>query len=313
MKEIEVHGGDYDHVRGIGGEYQGIRLAYRAVPVRQVFVDMLATRRYPACEFSAANYLLLRATGQHWLSAIPVFPYRAFRHSLVVVRDDSTLASLSELAGKRVGVDDYSMTAAVWVRGLLRSEYGVEHPAITWVTPRRQRFPIAAGARVELVDTEQPGGTLEQRLAAGSIDAMLGFSLEDSKRPPSERRLRTLLPDPQVAERDYYRRTGLFPIHHCVVVRNDVAGELPQLPQALMAAYSTAKAHAIARRCESLLPWRPADWERDMAFFGGDPLPYGWNEVNRRAIATLAGYLHEQGFIDALPDVDALFLPVDAR
>jgi 4,5-dihydroxyphthalate decarboxylase len=312
MREIEVHGGDYDHVRGIDGDYQGVRLAYRAVPVRQVFIDMLATRRYPACEFSAANYLLLRATGQHWLSAIPVFPYRAFRQSLVVVRKDSALVALSELAGKRVGVDDYSMTAAVWVRGLLHSEYGVEHRAITWVTERRQRFPIPAGAQVELVDTEQAGGTLEQRLVAGNIDAMLGFSLEDSQRAPAERRLRTLLPDPQAVEREYFERTGLFPIHHCVVVRNDVAEQLPQLPQALVAAYTAAKARAIAQRCESMLPWRPVDWVRDLAFFGGDPLPYGWTEANRRSIATLARHLHEQGFIDAVPAVDALFLPIAA-
>jgi 4,5-dihydroxyphthalate decarboxylase len=308
MHEIVIHGGDYEHVRGMGGDVGGVRLAYRATSVRQVFVDMLATRCYEACEFSAANYLILRGTGHDWLTALPVFPYRAFRHSLLVVRKDSALNEPAELAGKRIGIDDYSMTAGVWVRGLLESEYGVDHRSITWVTPLAQRFPIPAGANVEQVDCAQ--ASLEERLVAGELDAMLGFSLRDGQRPPGERRLRTLLADPRAAEEAYFRRSGNFPIHHCVVVRNDVLARVPQLPQVLLAAYSAAKARALEQRCASLLPWRPADWERDVALFGGDPLPYGWTEANRHSIGLLARHLHEQGFIGALPDLDALFAPV---
>src|SRR5690606_11558406 len=120
---------------------------------------------------------------------------------------------LGQLAGKRIGVDDYSMTAAVWLRGLLASEYGVDHRSIVWVTPREQRFAIPPGANVERVDTAEPDGSLEARLLAGSLDAALAFSFADRERPPGERKLRTLLADPEAAERAYYRRTGLFPIH----------------------------------------------------------------------------------------------------
>src|SRR5690606_24967749 len=81
MQEIVIHGGDYPHVAGIAGGYEGVRIAYRTRAVRQVFVDMLEQRSYECCEFSAANYLLLRASGQDWLTALPIFPYRAFRHS----------------------------------------------------------------------------------------------------------------------------------------------------------------------------------------------------------------------------------------
>jgi 4,5-dihydroxyphthalate decarboxylase len=311
MNEVVIHGADYPHVRGIAGTYQGgIGLEYRATDVRQVFVDMLRTRCYEACEFSAANYLILRASGQDWLSALPIFPHRAFRHRLLVVRTDSPLTDPAALAGKRIGVDDYSMTAAVWVRALLAAEHGIDHRRITWVTPREQRFPIPAGANVEQVDAAQR--SLEERLVAGEIDAMLGFGLRDAQRPPAERRLRTLLPDPRAAEEAYFRASGNFPIHHCVVVRNDVLARLPLLPQAMMTAYGEAKARALAQRCESLLPWRPADWARDCALLGADPMPYGWTDANRRGIGMLAQALCTQGYIAAEPDVDRLFLPVAA-
>jgi 4,5-dihydroxyphthalate decarboxylase len=224
------------------------------------------------------------------------------------VRNDSALSDFSQLRGKRVGVDDYSMTAAVWLRGLLRSEYGVDHRGITWVTPRQQRFPLPPDANVEQVDTTEAGGSLEARLLAGSIDAALGFSFADAGRPAAERRLRTLLADPETAERAYYRATGLFPIHHCVVVRTDVLDRLPGLPRALLAAYEAAKTRAMEQRAQSLLPWPVHDWARDMAFFGGDPMPYGWSDVNRRNLATLARYLYEQGFVRDEPEVDRLFV-----
>ena len=152
--EIAITGGDYEHTLDIPGEYAGARLGYEARRLQGLFADMLERRHCEVCEFSLANYLTLRATGENWLTAVPVFPYRAFRHSLAVVRRESELASPAQLAGKRIGVEDYSMTAAVWFRGLLKDEYGVDHRQIAWVTRRRQRFPFPAGARVVLIASE---------------------------------------------------------------------------------------------------------------------------------------------------------------
>ena len=301
--QITIRGGDHDHVRELAGVCDGTALAYEAMSLQELFPAMLATRCYEVCEFSLANYLILRGSGQHWLTALPVFPYRALRHSLIITRQESPLRNLSAIAGRRVGVPDYSMTAAVWVRALLLAEYGVDHRTITWVTPRKQRLPIPQGTRIEYADSE-----LESLLLAGKLDAMLGFSPRDAMLPEHERRLRTVLPDTESAERDYFQRTGIFPIMHCVVIRNDVLARFRGLPEAVARAYADAKARAYALRSPSVLPWGAAQWEEDIALFGGDPLPYGLNAVNRMVVGTLAAGLHEQGFIDPVPELDSLFL-----
>jgi 4,5-dihydroxyphthalate decarboxylase len=304
MREVLLYGGEHEHVGDLSTGTDGtLRLTYRMLGLQQIFASMIAERCFEACEFSLANYLILRSTGQDWLTAVPVFPYRAFRHALAVTRRDSALTDLAQLAGRRVALEDYSMTAAVWVRALLSSDYGVDHRSITWVTRRAQRLPIPAGARVERTDAD-----LESLLLAGEVDAMLGFGLRDARLPEGDRQLRTLLPDAETAARAYCARTGIFPIHHCVVVRNDVLAELPQLPRLLSDAYTRAKTSAYARRASSVLPWGDARWEQDMAAFGGDPLPYGWNAGNRRVVGMLAEALREQEFIASVPALDSLFV-----
>lgn len=304
-RSITIHGGPHEHVRDLAGGTEGIAVRYEALPLQGLFARMLATRCYEVCEFSLANYLIVRASGERWLSALPVFPYRAFRHSLVVTRRESRLADLSQLAGCRVGVPDYSMTAAVWVRALLRTEYGVDHRQITWVTPREQRLPIPRDAKIEYTDDDA-----EALLLAGRLDAMLGFSPRDAELPAAERRLRTVLPDPEAAERDYFRRTGIYPIMHCVAIRDDVLQATPGLPDVVARAYAQAKARAYARRAGSVLPWGQSRWDADMALFGGDPLPYGLNAVNRLVAGTLARELEEQGFFARPIDIDEVFLPL---
>jgi len=304
QREIVLRGGDYDHVSGIDGSADGmIRLAYRPMRLQEIFISMLTQRAFEACEFSLANYLILRAAGQDWLSAIAVFPHRAFRHSLIVTRRDSPMTDLAHLAGKRIALEDYSMTAAVWVRILLREDHGVDHRSITWVTPRAQRLPIPAGARVEHTDDD-----LETLLETGRVDAMLGFYLRDRMRPAAEQRLRPLLSDFAAVERDYFERTQIYPINHCIVVRNDVLAELPTLPGLVAQSYARAKSSAYARRSPTVLPWGTAHWDEDMRLFGDDPLPYGLNAINRKVVGALAEGLREQGFIATPPPLDRLFV-----
>lgn len=302
--EIIIRGGDHEHVLGIAGEYGGIRLGYETMRLQDIFVAMLEVQSFEVCEFSLANYIVLRATGQNWLSAIPVFPFRAFRHSTAITRRDSTLIDLTQLAGKRVGVEDYSMTAAVWFRGLLQQEYGVDHRSITWVTGPKQRLPLPPGASLEITHKN-----LEDLLCDGGIDAMLGFSVKDMLLPPQQRRLRTVLPDPETVEQDYYRRTSIYPINHCMVIRNDVLEKIPGLAHSVFRAYAAAKERAYRRQLGStLVPWGKANWASTFDLFEGDPLPYGLTTVNRMVVERLARDLHEQGFIESVPSLDALFI-----
>jgi 4,5-dihydroxyphthalate decarboxylase len=299
-----VHGGDYEHTLALSGVYHGVHLSYEAMAVQNIFVPMLETRRFEICEFSLANYLTLRAAGETWLTAIPVFPMRAFRHGLASTRKDSTLESLEALAGKRVGVDDYSMTAAVWFRGLLQEEYGVDPRSITWVTRAKQRFPFPAGARVEKAES-----ALEDLLCEGAIDAMLGFGPKDSRRPPGERRLRPVLRDALAEERTYYQRTGIYPINHTVVIRSDVFDRHADTAAAVFAAYQHAKERAYERQLgTTLVPWASLHWTSTFELYGGDPLQYGLTATNRLVVGRLARYLREQGFIAAEPELDSVFV-----
>lgn len=302
--KIDLYGGDYEHVLGISGVREGIDIRYVERPLLEIFEGMLNERRYECCEFSLSNYIMLKDRAADWIHAIPVFPYRAFRHSTLYVRRDSPLKGPADLRGKRVGVPDYSMTAAVWTRGILKEQYGVDSADMRWVASGRQRFAALAGLPLEVVQSD-----LEEDLVAGRIDALLTPSPGDEKKPAAERRLRSLIADVQKAEEDYVRDYGVYPINHVVVIRDDALKRLPKLPQALFSAFAEAKARAYKRRLgTTLMPWGMRHWNKVFDQFGGNPLPYGLNKVNRDVVGKLAGFLFEQKLISKKPSVDELFI-----
>ncbi|HEX7054690.1 MAG TPA: PhnD/SsuA/transferrin family substrate-binding protein [Burkholderiales bacterium] len=302
---MEVYGGDYEHVLELGGTRHGIELRYVVRPLLEIFEGMLNERRYECCEFSLANYIMLRDRGADWLHAVPIFPYRAFRHSTLYVRVDSPLREPADLRGKRVGVPDYSMTAAVWTRGILKEQYGVDWSEMRWVASGRQRFAALPGAPLEVGTSD-----LEADVIAGKLDAILTPTPEDEKKPAGERRLRSLIADVQKAEEDYVRDYGVYPINHVMVIRDDALRRLPALPRALFEAYAEAKARAYKRRLgTTLMPWGMRHWNKVFDQFGGNPLPYGLTPLNRAVVERLAGFLHDQKLIARKPSVDELFIP----
>jgi 4,5-dihydroxyphthalate decarboxylase len=302
---IELAGGDYEHVLGIGQAIDDIDIIYSVRPLNELFERMIADRAFEACEFSLANYLILRDRGADWLSAIPIFPYRAFRHSTLYVRGDSPFESPSDLIGKRIAVPDYSMTAAVWTRGILNDEYSVHWSSIRWISGARQRFPAPAGVDLTVSDEN-----LEEAVIAGRVDALLTTSTIDETRPPRERKLRPLLRNPHEVEKSYYEKTGVYPINHTIVIRKDMLERLPALPGTLFRAYAEAKARAYRRRLgATMLPWGQSHWNNLFAEFGGDPIPYGLTPQNMTVIAKLAGYLEEQNLVaNAVADIGSIFV-----
>src|SRR6476646_11165850 len=133
MAAVKLYGGDYEHTLDLAGVREGIVIEYAVRPLLEIFEGMLNDRAYEACEFSLSNYIMLQDRGATWIHAVPVFPYRAFRHSTLYVRKDSPLQEPADLHGKRVGVPDFSMTAAVWTRGILADQYGVQWRDLRWV------------------------------------------------------------------------------------------------------------------------------------------------------------------------------------
>jgi len=244
-------------------------------------------------EFSLANYTLIRDRGVDWMIAIPVFLNRAFRHGSLYVRRDSDLTHPLQLRGKTIGAREYTQTAGVWWRGTMIDEYDLHWSELNWVSEKKQRFAPPDEARVEAID-----GDLEQMVVDGKIDAFLAPSVKDSRKPEGERQLRPIFPDTEAAERDYFARTGIYPLNHAVVIHQSCLAKFPDAPKALFDAYCASKKQFYADG-GNLNPWGDA--------MDQDPIPFGLTAKNREIVQTLLRYLHEQKFISRLPDIDPLF------
>ncbi len=294
---IDVQGGDYEHVL----EFAGDGFAYRRVPPGPSAKHVLGGGPFGAAEFSLASHIMLHARGERRLTAIPVFPSRAFRNAAIYVAQDSKLRDFASLAGKRIGVSEFGMTTAVWTRGHIQDATGIGVEQCRWVIGEGQRFPIPTHLRAEVTSTN-----LEDLLASGEIDALLAGKPKDLQRLKSERRLRCLVDDPEALERAYFADTGMFPIMHTVVLHPDPAADASLAPS-LFAAYTAAKRQARMRRLSAgFLPFAERAWQ---SFGDTDPCRYGLAPDNRRIVETLSRYLREQGLIDHEPETNALFVP----
>lgn len=300
---MKVMGGDYEHTSGLGSAaHSGV--VYEPRSLAECFGTVLSRKPFEASEFSLANYIIYKSTGDDWLSAVPVFPSRLFRHSDVLVRDESNITSFDQLAGKTIGVMDYSQTAAVWLRGILNDEYGVSWRDVAWVSSRVQRFATPAGVNIRTTETG-----IEKLLVAGEIDAAMLFSPTAFDNRNEDGGVRTLLPDAREVEREYYRRTQIFPIMHTVVINKTAEARELAAPRRIFDAYSHARKSAVRRKLgPSFLSWVD-DWSDVAKDYDGNSHPYGLTPANRRVIETLVGYLNEQGFIPSKPAVNALFPP----
>jgi 4,5-dihydroxyphthalate decarboxylase len=312
--------GDYDRtlpLRTGAVRPAGAELRVLTLEPEEMFYRMARLRDFDVAEFSLSTYTVLRGRGEP-LIAIPVFPSFAFRHSAIFVRSDAGIREPRDLVGKRVGVPKYHMTAAVWVRGLLEDEYGVSPGDLLW-------FEGGEGAAVKEVDVTLPPGlrhrlvpgnrSLGHLLAAGELDAFIG-----ARRPAGAAKaanaqeaapVRRLFPDFRRVERAYYEKTGIFPIMHTVVLKEELAREHPWLPRALYDAFTEAKCLAYRRLADTavlpyVLPWLVAEVEETRALMGDDPFPYGVSR-NRKTVETLASYAFRQGLAPRRLPLEELF------
>lgn len=291
---ISVVGGAYPFFRRVTGVRDGLDLRYTPVGPGQAFVAVLENLPFQVNEFSLANYTMMRDRGVKWMSAIPVFLNRAFRHGSLYVRRDSNLTHPSDLRGKTIGAAEYTQTAGVWWRGTMIDEYDLHWSELNWVAGPKQRFVPPAEAAVRVVE-----GDIEQLAIDGKIDGFLAPGTMDSKKPENERRLRPLLPDTETAERDYFARTGIFPLNHAVVIHERCLAQHPAAPKVVFEACCASKKQFYADG-GNLNPWGDPP--------GDDLIPFGLTEKNREIVATLWRYLFEQKLISRIPDMDTLFV-----
>jgi 4,5-dihydroxyphthalate decarboxylase len=269
---------------------------------------------FDAAEMSMSSYILRRSRGDEAVTAIPVFTSREFRHSCLWVRADAGIESPTDLRGKRMGVPEYQLTAPVWVRGFLSDDYGVRPADLRWYCGGLYQPGRVEKLRVNLPGLDlqaiSPDQTLSQMLLDGELDAIMG------PRPPHGfpgPRIRRLFPDFRAVEADYFKRTGVFPIMHTVVIRRDVLEREPWVARSLYDAFSESKRRAMAELTDPVvlattLPWQIAELEATQALMGEDYWPYGL-EPNRKAIETLVRYSCEQGLAERSVPIESLFVP----
>ncbi|HEX4703542.1 MAG TPA: ABC transporter substrate-binding protein [Pseudonocardiaceae bacterium] len=313
--------GDYDRTRALheGSVVpEGVDLTTLRLPVEEIFFRMARFQEFDAAELSFSSYLLtLDDDGVGPFVAIPVFPSRAFRHNGIYVHVGGGVRSPFDLIGKTVGVPEYQVTAAVWIRGILAEHHDVPVNSVHYRTGGLHETGRVEKVKLELpsdVDVQPigPDKTLAQMLVDGEIDALY------SPRSPApflagRPEVRRLFRDAREVEAAYFAKTGIFPIMHVIALRRDVYLANRWLARSLTKAFEQAKADALQGIDETaalryMLPWLPDEVARTREILGDDYWSYG-AEPNRHTIQTLVGYSHSQGLATRRYRVDQLFAP----
>jgi 4,5-dihydroxyphthalate decarboxylase len=311
---------NYDRTRALAEgrvPIDGVDLTYLNLPVEETFFRMLRHREFDVAELSLSSYTLSLFREDRPFIAIPIFPSRYFRHSCIYVNAGSGIREPKDLIGKRIGNPEYQMTAPVWIRGILSDEYGVPVTSVTYLSGgeeqpgRTEKIPLSLPPeiRLEAIPSDK---TLSRMLETGEIDALY------TARAPSSfvngsGKVHRLFEDHQTVEREYYRKTKIFPPMHIIAIRRDVYERNRWVAQSLFKAFVAAQAEVYGELRETgalmhMLPWLTSHVEETEKLMGRDFWPYGY-EPNVHALSTFLRYHYEQGLSKRLLTPKEIFAP----
>jgi 4,5-dihydroxyphthalate decarboxylase len=285
---------------------------------RPIFDRMSGGQEFDVSEYSSSEYVQRFANRHCPFVAIPVFPSIAFRLGFIAINRRSGIKSPKDLEGKRVGVPMYTMTAAIFINGMLKNEFGVDVSKIHWVQSAMNTSG-AHGAPTVLpllrkisIENNTSKKTLGQLLADGEIDATLGTSLPEEIRTHPD--VVRLFPNYVELDKDLYRRKGIYPIMHLVAIKKSVYERYPFVATSLYDAFVRSKKIALEklfnlRAVRYMTPFLMREIDDIWEVFNGDPWPYGV-EPNRRTLEALIQYQQDLFLIDKPVKVDDLFVPI---
>jgi 4,5-dihydroxyphthalate decarboxylase len=311
---------DYDRTRPlIDGRVkpEGIDLDIRIMRPREMFPRMLEKKEFEVSELSLGSYVTLKGRGSCPFVAVPITLSKIFRHSCIYVRTDAGIKTPQDLRGKRVGTTQLGSTGTVFMNGMMQHEYGVALEDIHWfiggLDSPTSRPVIALNLPEKVkVDFLASNQTLEGMLEAGQLDALFALYIPSIFQKASPRIAR-LFPNYSELERDYYRRTRIFPIMHTVVMREDIYRQNPWVAGSIYKAFCEARDLAVDGLYDTdalrlSLPWLISHLEETWRVLGKDFWAYGL-EPNRPALEAIGQYVYEQGFSPRAVSPDELFVP----
>jgi 4,5-dihydroxyphthalate decarboxylase len=315
---LSVAIGDYDRNRPLidgAVRIDGVDPVFMTLYPEEIFFRALRTHDFDICELSLSSFTVKTAAGDSPYVGIPCFVSRAFRHTSIYVRTDR-IREPKDLKGRKVGVPEYQLTANVWARAILQDDYGVAPADIRWV-----RGAIEHAGRIEKISIKLPPGVvLEDAPTARTISDLIDKGEIDgfiAPRPPFLARpnpnVGWLFPDPIAAAKDYFKRTGIFPIMHLVGIRRTLVDQHPWLPAAVMKAFEQSKAAALAHLSDTsatkvTLPFIEEQLAATRELMGEDFWPYGL-ESNRTTLETFLRHHHAQGLSSRQVKPEELFHP----
>jgi len=316
---LSVAVGDYDRNRPlINGAVRidGVDPVFMTLSPEEIFFRAFRSVDFDICELSLSSFTVKTALGECPYVGIPAFVSKAFRHTSIYVRTDR-IKEPKDLKGKKVGVPEYQLTANVWARAFLEDDYGVKRSDIHWIRggiehagrPEKISVKLPQGVRL---DNAPEGKTISGLLESGEIDGFI------APRPPTllekgHPHIGWLFPDPVAVAKDYFKRTGFFPIMHVVGIRRALAEQHPWLPGAVLKAFEQSKAAGMAKLSDTsatkvTLPFVEERLKEARDLMGHDFWSYGV-EPNRKVLDYFLAQHHHEGLSPRRVAVDELFHP----
>ncbi|HEY1362176.1 MAG TPA: ABC transporter substrate-binding protein [Xanthobacteraceae bacterium] len=270
-------------------------------PLIAAFRRMVRGNEFDICEMAITTYVCAKAFGKP-MTAVPIFPVRAFHHGAILVDAKAGIRTPRDLEGRSVGVNrGYTVTTGVWARGILQQEHGVDLSRITWVLSGDEH--VAEYRPPPNVVPIAKDRNMAQMLATGELAAAIGIEAGSAE-------VRPLIPDPLEAGLAALRRNGHYPINHTLVIRDELLAAHPDLAADVFAAFAEAKRRYVARLEAGQIekPTQADQIHRRVMEITGDPLPYGI-APNRRMLDELIGHALAQGIIERPVTAEQLFVP----
>ncbi|MEC4723406.1 ABC transporter substrate-binding protein [Noviherbaspirillum sp. CPCC 100848] len=316
---LSVAMGDYDRTRALlDGEVQidGVDPVYMTLSPEEIFFRAFRNAEFDISELSFSSYLVKASKNESPYVAIPVFLSRAFRHTSIYVRKDR-IKRPEDLRGCRIGVPEYQLTAIVWARSILQDDYGVRPEDVTWVRggidepgrPEKIKLQLPENVKME---SAPEGDTISAMLDRGDIDGFI------APRPPggdaaNNPNVGWLFDDPTATAKEYYSRTGVFPIMHVVGIKKELLEKQPWLAGAVLKAFEKSKAAALAKLSDTsatkvTLPFVEEQLKAAREAMGSDYWSYGVGP-NRKTLETFVQHHYSQGLSSRLMSVDEIFHP----